>query len=95
MFFRPYPTNIFVAPQKPLTAQCSSKLKNSAVSHDKFYVTLVIGILCKFFAFYFFAKKILNSLQKKQINAKENFTYKNHLKFSKFCSSELLFQFLE
>ena len=44
MFFRPYPTNIFVAPQKPLTAQCSSKLKNSAVAHDKFYVTLVIGI---------------------------------------------------
>ena len=35
------------------------------------------------------AKKILNSLQRNEEIAKENFTYENHLKVSRFCSPEL------
>ena len=34
----------------------------------------------------------LKFFAKKRRNAKENFTYKNHLKFSKFCSPELELQ---
>ena len=47
-----------------------------------------LQILCIFFLCEE-AKKILNSLQWNEEIAKENFTYENHLKVSKFCSPEL------
>jgi hypothetical protein len=56
---------------------------------------ILIIILAHFFAFSFFAKmrkKFWILCKKSEENeeiAKENFTYKNHSKVSKFCSPEL------